>query len=102
VRFYRAADGSAVWLPEVPENDTSRAGDTGHAERAAGDLPPYDVAHYLGMLHASYVSRLRKAFAGDDFEQLFRGTGQAGLFDRPLAEIQPNWIPAIASLWLTA
>jgi DNA polymerase elongation subunit (family B) len=94
VRFYRAADGSAIWLPEVPENDTSRAGDAGHAERAAGDLPPYDVAHYLGVLHASYVSRLRKAFAADDFEQLFRGSGQAGLFDRPIDEVQPQWIPA--------
>ena len=63
-------------------------------KRAAGSLPDYDVAHYLGVLHTSYVSRLRKAFAPDDFEQLFRRSGQVGLFDRPIAEVRPRWIEA--------
>jgi DNA polymerase, archaea type len=94
VRFYRAADGTAIWLPEVPENDLSRTDDPSLAERAAGEAPAYDVAHYLGVLHTSYVSRLRKAFAPDDFEQLFRSSGQAGLFDRPIDEVQPQWIQA--------
>jgi DNA polymerase, archaea type len=92
VRFYRAADGAPVWLPEVPENDTSRADDPAHTHAGNRAMPDYDVAHYLGVLHASYVSRLRKAFAPADFEQLFRLPGQAGLFDQPVAEIQPLWI----------
>ena len=94
VRFYRAADGSAIWLPDVPENDTSQAGDAPHTEQTGGAIGEYDVAHYLGVLHISYVSRLRKAFAADDFEQLFRSSGQAGLFDRPIGEVQPLWIRA--------
>jgi DNA polymerase elongation subunit (family B) len=92
VRFYRAVDGTPVWLPDVPENDTSRAGDPGHDHEADRAMPEYDIAHYLAVLRASYVSRLRKAFAPDDFEQLFRLPGQAGLFDQPIAEIQPLWI----------
>jgi hypothetical protein len=52
----------------------------------------YDVAHYLRVFHVSYVSRLRKAFTDEDFAQLFRPDGQSGLFDRPLAAIQPRWI----------
>jgi hypothetical protein len=59
--------------------------------------PAYAVAHYLEVLHTSYVSRLRKAFTADDFAQLFRPSGQAGLFDRPLTEVQPQWIVASAS-----
>jgi DNA polymerase I len=93
-RFYRAADGTPVWLPDVPDNDTSRTDEPGATESRTGALPDYDVAHYLGVLHVSYVSRLRKAFSPDDVEQLFRQSGQAGLFDRPLAEIKPTWILA--------
>jgi DNA polymerase elongation subunit (family B) len=93
VRFYRAANGTAVWLPDTPENDTSRSGDRG-AERSVDALPEYDIAHYLNVLHASYVSRLRKAFAPSDFEQLFRRSGQGGLFDLPIAEVRPQWILA--------
>ncbi len=94
VRFYRAADGTPVWLPDVLENDTSRADEQGATEGSAIATPDYDVAHYLGVLQASYVSRLRKAFSADDFEQLFRQSGQVGLFDRPLADIEPRWIRA--------
>jgi hypothetical protein len=39
----------------------------------------------------SYAGRLKKAFAPDDFRQLFRTDLQPGLFDRPLEEIQPLW-----------
>ena len=91
VRFYRGADGVAIWLQEAQEHELARADDPGAGE-GAGAAPGYDVAHYLAVLHTSYVSRLRKAFAPDDFEQLFRLSGQAGLFDRPLAEVQPRWI----------
>ncbi|MGN6758179.1 MAG: DNA polymerase domain-containing protein [Thermomicrobiales bacterium] len=84
VRFYRAADGTAVRLPTAPEE----------AQPASDAYPPYDIAHYLAVLHTSYVSRLRKAFAPADFEQLFRPSGQLGLFDRPLTEVQPRWIEA--------
>jgi DNA polymerase, archaea type len=84
VRFYRAADGTAVRLPTAPDE----------AAPERGAYPSYDIAHYLAVLQVSYVSRLRKAFAPADFEQLFRPTGQLGLFDRPFAEMQPRWIEA--------
>jgi len=96
VRFYRAADGVNVWLPDQTGNDTltlAASGTDEHAhDPATAPCPPYDVAHYLTVLHTSYVSRLRKAFAPDDFAQLFRPDGQVGLFDRPLATITPQWI----------
>ncbi len=92
VRFYRAADGSPTWLPDTPENDTFRPGEADAAQAPAGALPEYDVAHYLNVLQVSYVSRLRKAFTAEDFEQLFRPTSQAGLFDRAIADIRPLWI----------
>jgi hypothetical protein len=50
------------------------------------------VEHYLDVLVGSYASRLRKAFAPEDFDQLFRRDAQLGLFDQPLAAIQPLWI----------
>ncbi|HET8628025.1 MAG TPA: DNA polymerase domain-containing protein [Thermomicrobiales bacterium] len=92
VRHYRAAGGVAVWLPAADE--APAGAEAGAADRPGGAPPPYDVAHYLAVLHTSYVSRLRKAFAPDDFAQLFRPSGQAGLFDRPLAAITPCWIGA--------
>jgi DNA polymerase, archaea type len=52
----------------------------------------YDVEHYLRVLVTSYASRLRKAYAAEDFEQLFRLDEQLGLFDRPVEHIQPIWI----------
>ena len=102
VRYYRSGPGQFVWLPpeEGETADTgdeaggAAAGDTGHAPAPVGGAPPagrggYDVAHYLRVLHVSYVSRLRKAFTAEDFAQLFRADGQTGLFDRPLAAIRP-------------
>src|SRR5262249_37446481 len=94
VLFYRAADGRAVWLPTVPEKDLARTDDPQAAAPAAGEGPGYDVAHYLAVLQTSYGAGLRKAFSAEDFAQLFRPTGQAGLFDRPLAQILPQWIEA--------
>jgi len=88
VRFYRAATGAPVWLPDAPET----AGVTTLPESAA--WPPYDVPHYLGVLRTSYVSRLRKAFAPDQYEQLFRSSGQIGLFDQPIESVQPLWTRA--------
>ncbi|HEX2913314.1 MAG TPA: DNA polymerase domain-containing protein [Chloroflexia bacterium] len=55
-------------------------------------LPQYDAGHYLRVLHTSYISRLRKAFKPEDFEQLFRVNGQLGLFDRPVGQIEPEWL----------
>lgn len=85
VRHYRAVGGLPVWLPQAGEGEAA-------GTHPPTEPPPYDIAHYLAVLDASYVSRLRKAFAPDDFAQLFRPTGQAGRFDRPLAEVAPLWI----------
>lgn len=119
VRFYRMRGGGYVWLPE--EADEAPAGATWEAEDEEGEeelaatspapstIPKaakagpsrreiiaerrdYDVNHYLQALVTSYAARLRKAFAPDDFEQLFRLNGQPGLFDRPVEAIQPRWI----------
>jgi hypothetical protein len=59
---------------------------------SADERRDYDPEHYLQVLHGSYVSRLRKAFAPEDFDQLFRPDGQLGLFDRPIEDLQPRWI----------
>ena len=52
----------------------------------------YDVDHYLGVLVTSYAARLKKAFAPQDFTQLFRVDEQLSFFDLPIEEIQPLWI----------
>ncbi len=92
VRHYRAADGTPVWLPDLAGDAGRHTPEVAAGGQERGTHPPYDVAHYLAVLHTSFVSRLRKAFAPDDFAQLFRPTAQAGLFDRPLAAIAPRWI----------
>jgi DNA polymerase elongation subunit (family B) len=76
VRTYRARGGGQVWIPD-------EAGD---------ERRDYDVEHYLGVLVSSYASRLRKAFAPEDFERIFRVEEQIGLFDRPIARVAPIWI----------
>ena len=48
--------------------------------------------HYVHVLVSGYASRLRKAFAPEDFERIFRLDEQMGLFDRPIATIEPLWI----------
>ncbi len=113
VRYYRTRNKQYVWLPEETEeasvgNDWEADmreidGGTPSPEKqdvaalpvSRGDIADrrdYDVEHYLHVLVTSYAGRLRKAFSGDDFEQLFRLDGQEGLFDRPVEDIQPRWI----------
>lgn len=89
VRCYRARGGRFVWLPD----ETEDLGD-GHAweHKRPDEALPYDVEHYLQVLVTSYAGRLRKAFAPEIWEQLFRLDQQAGLFDLPLAEMEPLWI----------
>ena len=106
VRYYRAEGERYVWLPDDPAVPPEEAGDDRTAEgpppdpadptplAPAEDRRDYDVAHYLRVFHASYVSRLRKAFRPDDFAQLFRPDGQLGLFDEPLADIAPIRVQA--------
>jgi DNA polymerase elongation subunit (family B) len=121
VRYYRSRSKKYVWLPEEAEeasvgNDWEADGredgeeqelgvdgDTPNVEKQGMAAVPgssgevanrrdYDVEHYLQVLVTSYAARLRKAFSGDDFEQLFRLEGQPGLFDRPVEDIGPRWI----------
>jgi DNA polymerase elongation subunit (family B) len=80
VRYYRATGGRFVWIPdEQSEEERRRAAD-------------YDVDHYVRVLVENYADRLRKAFRPADFDQIFRPDAQLGLFDRPVAEIEPRWI----------
>ena len=74
-----------MWLPDESEEVASQT-------VAVAKQRDYDVEHYLQVLVTSYAVRLRKAFAPDDFEQLFRVDGQPGLFDRPVESIEPLWI----------
>jgi DNA polymerase, archaea type len=76
VRFYRAAGGGFVWLPDGEEG-------------AARD---YDAEHYVRVLLDHYAERLRKAFRPADFAQIFRLEPQLGLFDQDLAQVEPIWI----------
>jgi DNA polymerase, archaea type len=59
---------------------------------SVADRRDYHVDHYLRVLLTSYASRLKVAFAPDDFDQLFRLDGQTSLFDQPLAQMQLRWI----------
>jgi hypothetical protein len=86
-----------VWLPDSGD----AAQDTGTADEAADatatpntSLPPYDSAYYQALLQRVYVARLSKCFTPATFAQLFRPGGQAGLWDSPVAAMQPAWIPA--------
>ncbi|HCI80599.1 MAG TPA: DNA polymerase [Ktedonobacter sp.] len=112
VRFYRSADKKYVWLPEEAEeqaisnewdDDTERMNEpqiekankenTAIMERfEIANRRDYDVDHYLGVLVTSYAARLKKAFAPQDFTQLFRVDEQLSFFDLPIEEIQPLWI----------
>jgi len=106
VRFYRSRSVSFVWLPDE-EEETSAVLDSEDEVEAQGtplphtaapthreamdDSRDYDTEYYLQQL-LSYTERLRKAFAPEDYAQIFRLDGQAGLFDRPIETIQPRWI----------
>jgi DNA polymerase, archaea type len=52
-----------------------------------GNLPTYDIAHYVQVLRDSYAERLKKAFSREDFESIFR-LEQEGLFDTLLDNIK--------------
>jgi DNA polymerase I len=103
VRFYRAANGTTEWLPDISDEETIDEEDEENDQDVdvpvgeepqvrADDRHDYDISNYLQVFHGSYVSRLKKAFAPEDFDQLFRPDGQLGLFDQPIEEIQPRWI----------
>jgi DNA polymerase elongation subunit (family B) len=109
VRFYRSSNKGYVWLPdeteEAPISDDWRAR-ANNTQSAPTPPPPtprhadvaerhdYDSEYYIRLLTTSYAGRLRKAFAADDFEQLFRSDAQLSLFDMdtPIEQIQPLWI----------
>ncbi|HEV2473468.1 MAG TPA: DNA polymerase domain-containing protein, partial [Chthonomonadales bacterium] len=103
VRFYRARNKTYVWLPDETQEPSFRGewDDVPSSDEAFQELPAtsevakrrdYDVEHYLNVLVTSYASRLRKAFAPHDFEQLFRLDSQVGLFDQPVEAIEPRWV----------
>ncbi|HEX4207048.1 MAG TPA: DNA polymerase domain-containing protein [Ktedonobacteraceae bacterium] len=104
VRFYRARGKAYTWLPDesaeasVDSGWTETHGTHDHNTKHSDTLQKqserrnYDVEHYLQVLVTSYAARLRKAFAPEDFEQLFRLEEQPGLFDQPIETIQPLWI----------
>ncbi len=99
VRFYRVHGGRYVWLPEeteeLPLDHDWQAGEQ-HAKQPlyedVANRRDYDVDHYIQALVNSYATRLRKAFAPEDFAQLFRPDGLSGLFDKPVEHIVPRWI----------
>jgi DNA polymerase I len=114
VRFYRTAEKQYVWLPdenteEVPAGQewlalapTSAEGETPlttmervrQSSKELAERRDYDVEYYIRLLTSSYAARLRKAFAPEDFEALFREDRQLSLFaeTKPLEQIQPRWI----------
>ncbi|MCC7019877.1 MAG: ribonuclease H-like domain-containing protein [Ardenticatenales bacterium] len=108
VRCYRANGKGYVWLPDETDeprgHDGSESGqDDRRSDRADerrdnrpnsrhDDRRDYDVDHYVRTLVTSYAGRLRKAFAPEDFAQLFRTDRQGGLFDRPVEQIAPLWV----------
>jgi DNA polymerase elongation subunit (family B) len=91
VRYYIAEGGSYIWLPD--ERDGPPDSSPHAADR--DDRRDYDVAHYESALLSSYASRLRKAFAAEDFDQLFRLEAQLGLFDKPIEAIAPIRVGAV-------
>ena len=108
VRFYRSHNKRYVWLPDESDESTvdndwqNETTNLSNKQISQAKVQPskkelaerrdYDVEHYLQVLVSSYAARLRKAFASEDFEQLFRIEGQIGLFDLPIENIQPLWI----------
>jgi DNA polymerase, archaea type len=117
VRYYRTRGKTYIWLPEENEeasvdrgwetepisknsnqvttdipNMVSETNSPSTNRAAIADRRDYDVNHYVLLLITSYAARLRKAFAPEDFAQLFRLESQPGLFDQPVESIQPKWI----------
>jgi DNA polymerase I len=96
VRCYRGVGGQPVWLPDDTddgaEDGAIGAGQTKESTSRGEERRDYDVEHYVQVLVGSYASRLRKAFAPEAWEQLFRLDAQLGLWDQPLNGIEPLWI----------
>lgn len=82
IHFYRTPTG--FHLCEDPS-------DSGRSDAAGGSSASrdYDISYYLRLLRETYVARLERAFAPDDFATLFAANGQASLFAPPLEAIQP-------------
>lgn len=89
VRCYRVRGGSFAWLPDADDGPPS----PGAPAADRDDARDYDVEHYVQALVNAYATRLRKAFAPEDFQQLFRVDGQPGLFDRRVEEMEAVWVP---------
>ena len=77
VRHYRTSSGRQIWLPDVAEGEARN-----------DDANDYDIDYYLDTLVTSYAGRLRKAFTPDDFDSIFRRSGQLGLFDKPIEQVR--------------
>ncbi|MGJ5813409.1 DNA polymerase domain-containing protein [Paludibaculum fermentans] len=79
VRVYRTKGGSGG-VVESPE----------HAAYAAtgADRRDYDVDHYARLLHATFASRLARAFTPADYAAVFEDPGQLSLFAPPLDTIR--------------
>jgi DNA polymerase, archaea type len=97
VRCYRGLGGRPVWLSDEQddgaEDGAIGTGQGGEQSESAGrDLRDYDADHYVQVLVTSYASRLRKAFAPEDWVQLFRLDAQLGLWDQPWDHMEPLWI----------
>ncbi|HEU4409158.1 MAG TPA: DNA polymerase domain-containing protein [Polyangiaceae bacterium] len=93
------ASGRTTWTPGERVL-VYRAEGRGHRlspEPPAPDPRDYDAEHYVALLSSSYAARLRKAFAPDDWAQLFRLDGQRGLFDPPLEGIAPLRVGAASA-----
>jgi DNA polymerase, archaea type len=84
---------SAVEAARVAAGD-GQPSSLGGGRSSIEERRDYDVEHYLDTLVGSYASRLKKAFAPADFDQLFRRDAQLGMFDTPVDEIAPLWIRA--------
>lgn len=102
IRFYKASDGTPTLLPDTTDEFSSDTGNEegdesqaqGTEESRARYIAPrdYDISHYLGVFLTTYVSRLRKAFTPEDFNQLFRLDDQLGMFDASVEDIALQWI----------
>ncbi len=77
VRHYRTSSDRQIWLPDVAEGEARN-----------DDANDYDIDYYLDTLVTSYAGRLRKAFTPDDFDSIFRRSGQLGLFDKPIEQVR--------------
>jgi DNA polymerase, archaea type len=54
----------------------------------ATDLRDYDVERYAKLLRDTYVSRLARAAAPEDYATVFADPGQMSLFAQPVSAIR--------------